>query len=463
MKHNRFIYILCSVAILQFSCKEFLKLDPPKTSLVNETVFLNDSQALSAVLGMYATMSASNSYASGGSSSITNFTALSADELIGYNALNLPYYENQLTPELSGVSNLYSGPYQSIYTANSILEGTNASNGLSTTVKAQVTGEAQFVRAFSYFYLVNLYGEVPLQLVTDYKVTTVASKSPTSIIYEQIINDLKSAENLLLEAYTSTGRTRPNKSAVQALLARTYLYIKDWENAEKYADLVIKKTDSYGLVNYDGIFLMNSKEAIWQLMPPPNNNTQEGVLFIPSSLTAPPPANSLSKNFALNAFEPNDKRKDFWVKSYVAGGVTYYYPYKYKVRSSSTVSEYSMIFRLTEQYLIRAEARINQPGKIGIGIADLNMVRNRTLPTTGNSNPIPPLSINLSKENALLAVEQERRVELFTEWGHRWFDLKRTDRANAVLGPLKSPNWQSADILYPIPRNEVTRNPNIGN
>jgi hypothetical protein len=49
-------------------------------------------------------------------------------------------------------------------------------------------------------------------------------------------------------------------------------------------------------------------------------------------------------------------------------------------------------------------------------------------------------------------------VELFTEWGHRWFDLKRTGRSEAVLGPLKGASWQSSDVLYPVPLDELQRN-----
>ncbi|MDD2426102.1 MAG: RagB/SusD family nutrient uptake outer membrane protein [Bacteroidales bacterium] len=64
------------------------------------------------------------------------------------------------------------------------------------------------------------------------------------------------------------------------------------------------------------------------------------------------------------------------------------------------------------------------------------------------------MSTTLSKEAALAAVEQERRIELFTEWGHRWFDLKRTGRVNAVIGALK-PSWTSTAALYPLPQDQL--------
>jgi hypothetical protein len=104
------------------------------------------------------------------------------------------------------------------------------------------------------------------------------------------------------------------------------------------------------------------------------------------------------------------------------------------------------VLRLAEQYLIRAEARANQNNIAG-AVDDINVIRTRA--------GLPAVSQGVSKDQCLLAIEQERRIELFTEWGHRWFDLKRTNRADAVLSTLKSPNWQSADRLYPIPQSEL--------
>jgi len=458
MKNYKLIFILSGIAFSEISCEKFLEIPPPKSSLVQETVFKNNDQATSAVTGIYSSMSASSSYASGSNSSITCFAGLSSDELIGYNLTNLPFYENQLTPEFISLQTLYSSPYKTIYTANSIIEGLSTASGVTTQVKSQLEGEALFIRAFAYFYLVNLFGQVPLHLTADYRTTQTAYKASTSELYQQIIKDLKASEILLSDTYPTAGRVRPNRSAAQCMLARTYLYLQDWENAEKYATLVIQKTTVYSLVNLDAIFLANSNEAIWQLMPTANSNTQDGLLF---NLTTTPIYVSLRNNFATGGFEPNDRRQTSWVKSFTNSTGTYYYPNKYKIRSSTTVTEFSMILRLAEQYLIRAEARINQ-GKIDAGITDLNLIRTRArpAPTVNIPNPLPPLSTTLSKTEALLAVERERKIELFSEWGHRWFDLKRTGRADEILGPLKS-KWQSTDVLYPIPSGEINLNKNI--
>lgn len=447
------------LALCQFSCKKFLNIDAPVGSLVHSTAFLSNDQAISAVAGIYATMASSANFASGGTSSVTCLASLSSDEMIGYSDSAVPFYTSDLNPLIAQIRNLYAGPYKTILTANSVLEGLNSSTSITPSLKLQLLGEARFMRAFAYFYLVNLFGQVPLQLQTDYRSTQLTPQSSIENLYQQIITDLTDAEGLLSETYPSTGRVRTNKTAAQAMLARTFLYLRDWANAEKYASLVIAKAPTYRLVPLADVFLANSAESIWQLEPTAGSNTRDGANFI---LTTTPTSVSLRDNFALQAFQPGDNRQTSWIGNITASSKKYYFPHKYKVRSSTTVTEYSMVLRLAEQYLIRAEARINQPGKITSGIEDLNSVRARAraLPTVAVPNPLPALNLSMQQADALAAVEQERRTELFCEWGHRWLDLKRTGRADAVIKPLKA-NWQLTDMLYPFPENELRYNPNI--
>ena len=110
-----------------------------------------------------------------------------------------------------------------------------------------------------------------------------------------------------------------------------------------------------------------------------------------------------------------------------------------------------MVIRLAEIYLIRAEARAHQNNIAGAQ-SDINAIRGRA----GLAN-----TAAADQNSLLLAIEKERKLELFTEWGHRWFDLKRTNRSDAVLGPVKAPGWQSTDALYPIPFTEIQNNRNV--
>lgn len=444
-------HLLIIMALISLSCKKFLEIDPPKDSLVQSTVFISDEVAVSALTGIYSSM-ANNGFASGNASGITSICGRSADEFTNYNMNYSEFYENRISTSNTALANLYGSSYSVIYVANAVLEGLAKSQGITPAVKTQLEGEALFIRAFCYFYLTNLFGAVPLNLSTDYRINQIAYRSPTELVYLQIIQDLTTAERLLDEDYPSNERIRPNKAAANALLARTYLYQKDWENAEKHASLVIGKTNLYSLSPLESVFLKNSREAIWQLMPPASNfNTLEGTMFI---LTSTPQNLSLSQNLMDQAFEANDKRKTLWTKNYSDNSGTYNYPFKYKIRQSTNVSEYSMVFRLAEQYLIRAEARA-QLNKPNLAVDDLDVIRNRA-----EISLIRNSTSNFGLSELLLSIEKERRSELFAEWGHRWLDLKRTGRSTAVLSQHKT-DWHPNDALYPIPDAEINRNNNI--
>jgi len=113
------------------------------------------------------------------------------------------------------------------------------------------------------------------------------------------------------------------------------------------------------------------------------------------------------------------------------------------------LNEYFIVFRVAEQYLILAEAsaRLN---KINDALNAVNVIRARA----GLVN----LASTLDQSQSLSAIERERRSELFIEFGHRWFDLKRTDRLNAVMAAFKPGIWKSTADLWPIPLDQLKAN-----
>ena len=290
---------------------------------------------------------------------------------------------------------------------------------------------------------------MPLVTSTLYSSNALLSRTSKDSVYTQVIADLKDAQKWLTPDYSfSNGeKVRPNQFAATALLARTYCYLQDWDDAENEADSLINQPMLELNASLDSVFLANNTEAIWQLKPNAAANTWEGGSYI--ILSAP---NLISLNpYFLNAFEQGDLRRTHWVDSIIVSGQVYYYPFKYKIQTSQTdFSEYSVVFRLAEQYLIRAEARLNLNDLPG-AISDLNIIRNRA--GLSNTTANDPVSVGL-------AIEKERRIELFSEWGHRWFDLQRTGRAVQVLGPVK-PGYQDADGLYPIPQTELQNDPDL--
>jgi hypothetical protein len=466
MRLNRVFYelITLGVSLSLIGCERFVEISSPKDQIINSQLFNNDETVSAAVRGIYARMISSNGFASGGTNSVSLLAGRSSDDFVNQNQtiFRIQFSENSLQPDNSILkSGLWQEIYQYIYTSNSILEGINASENISNSTRNQLNGEAKFIRAFCHFYLCNLFGSIPLVTSTDYRVNNVISRSSIELVYEQIIKDLTEAKSELNDNYPTSERVRPNKYVVTALLARVYLYRKEWEKAEKSATELISNTSMFELTNLDKVFLKNSKEAILQFMPPPTfaQNTYEGKTFI---LTAAPGVSTevtLSSDL-LNSFDPNDLRLSQWIGTFSS----WRFPYKYKIKTGNNpLNEYSMVFRLAEQYLIRAEARINQDNKIPLGIADLNIIRKRARPsvTTAQPNPLPDYLLSMNKVDALLAVENERRWELFSEWGHRWLDLKRTNRADIVLKPVKGINWEITDVLYPIPSSERLNNNNL--
>jgi hypothetical protein len=109
------------------------------------------------------------------------------------------------------------------------------------------------------------------------------------------------------------------------------------------------------------------------------------------------------------------------------------------------------VLRLSEQFLIRAEARVRLD-KLAEGSADLSVIRQRA--------GLSALS-GLTKPALLDSIQLERKFELMFENGDRWINLKRLNTANMILAPLKGTNWNTNDQLYPIPQTERLRNPNL--
>lgn len=437
-----------SMLVLSVSCKKFVAIEAPSTQLVAATVFTNDQTAIAAQLAIYARMEGD-----GLAYQQQTYNGLSGDEFMNYSTgvATTDLASNNLTAENTIVLGFWSNYYKYIYQANAILESLEKSYLLSESVKKQLTGESKFVRAFCYYYLCSLFGDVPIVQSTDYRVNSQLPRNSVAEVIAFIENDLVTAIPLLSTNYLDANnaitaeRVRPNKSAAQALLARVYILLNQWEKAENTATEVIN--GNYQLVtNPDLVFLKNSAEAIWQFQSVvPGYNSYPGAQLI---LTTTPTVAALDTNF-IKDFAATDKRKLQWTKSITVAGKTYYYPFKYKVRqNASSITEYSMVMRLSEQYLLRAEARLKQ-NKLSEAHQDINHIRTRA--------GLVSLA-GLSGSALMDSINKERRFELFAEFGDRWLNLKRTNTADLIMPVSKGANWSSTDALYPIPQSEINRN-----
>lgn len=299
------------------SCRKLVEVNAPTTSISMKNVYTNDMTAAAVLTGIYSRLSASGLIGTD-LTSIGFTTGLSSDELTLYSGYGDPrlrkYYQNKLTADAPE----FWGPiYNEIYILNSAIDGLNNSNSLTPAVKNQLLGEAKFTRGFCYFYLTNLYGDVPLILITDYKKNNIMSRTPKVQVWQQITADLKDAKSLLSSDYRDASlltktieRVRPTKWAAIALLARSYLYTDDWKNAEIESTEIINNSDTYKLDSLHQVFLRNSNESIWQLQPVNlGSNTEDAKTYIipatgPSGYTPV----YLSPQI-ISSFELNDQRK----------------------------------------------------------------------------------------------------------------------------------------------------------
>ena len=470
VKSARRLAWLWLALVMASGCKKYLEVPLPSDQIAGSTVFQNDATASAALSAVFYKLSSQGGFDGSG---LGFYTGLYGDELRNQSTLPLllAVYGDGVSSTVGNVTTYWTNLYGQMYSVNLAVEGLKSATGLS--YQNQWLGEAYFLRGLLYFYLTNLYGDVPLVLGTDYLANNLLARSAQATVYKQILSDLQQAQSLLDSQYhddagaETTDRGRPNKAAATALLARVYLYTQDWKNAESQADSLIANATDYQLPALSKVFLVGSPEIIWGLEPVsgtlyPYVVKDATSYYLPAGSTPASAAVLATLSDSLvGSFEAGDARQSTWVSkdSVPASGSTpmaiYYVPVKYTARGTySAPQEMISIFRLAEQYLIRAEARAQQ-GNLGGAIPDLNVVRARAgLAATTAS----------TQADVLAAILHERRVELFTEEGHRFFDLRRTGNLDAVMSimaPLKGGTWSSNKAWWPIPLTDIQNDVNL--
>jgi hypothetical protein len=346
--------------------------------------------------------------------------------------------------------------YNTINRANHVISKIpNVTDPLLTpALKNQYIGEAKFIRALAYFDLARAWGGVQLILepTVSLENRSKVKRSTLEQTYAQVQKDLEDAELLLPDA---VNRIRATKRTVWALRARLHLYKKEWALAEEYTTKLIDKTADYTLVKPFSAWFANnvsaSKESIFELQYSVLNTNAIRIQM------------QHSTNGGQYRYAPNDRFVQLLSDPVVSGGrsaligsvtqsgITNWFGNLY-YRKDATDPTY--IFRIAEMYLIRAEARaqLNNLSASTGALFDLNQVRDRAgiLPSTA-----------VTKDQILLAIENERRIEFAWE-AHRWFDLARTGRAKAVLEAL-DPNTKVSDheYVFPIPVTQIQLDPSL--
>jgi starch-binding outer membrane protein, SusD/RagB family len=456
------LFIVASILFFN-SCKKMIEIDLPINKYPVDKVFNEKNTAVAALSGVYALIGSGESSLMTGDVGLSLRSGFIADELTPLNTGSVPEYQNVYNAN-DGWPIWWMFVYREyIYQLNTSIIGLENSTKLALKDRNILLGEAKFTRAWLYFNLVNFYGDVPLVLTNDFRINEKIGRSPVAEVYKQIEADLTFAKEHLTESYLNREliedpqeRVRPNKFAASALLARVYLYLGRWQEAEQEADMVIGNASYELLSDLNQVFLKNSKETIWSLQPNTNSfsgaNTPDAKVLVnmwgfldPDWYLSP---------FLTSAFEDGDARKLSWTQEKPAGLAAYKYKQGY---GTTEQTEYTMVFRLAEQYLIRSEARAMQNKLTGENSAasDLNLIKVRAglAETTANT-----------QESLLTAIGKERQVELFLEWGDRWLNLKRTGKIDEVMmavAQAKGTQWQPFKALLPIPYEEFKWNPSL--
>ena len=439
--------------LLCHSCNDFTEVGLPKSQITRDLVFKDDELAKSAMAGVYRNLE-EEGFLSGSQSGAQVILGVYVDELQSYASATSDtsiFYSLSHSAASTKISSLWATTYTQIYYINSVIEGMENSGQISAPVKNRLKGEGLFLRALLHLYLTQTFGPVPFVNTTDYELNQSIGKSSVAEIYAKCKSDLDAAASLLPETMAAGNRIYPTKMAAYAVLARIGYYEKNWDAALQFSGIVINNTQYRMVTDLSKVFLKESTGSIWQLLPyAATYNTYQGNVFILN--TAPPTNVALRQDF-VSDFETGDGRKTSWIGQKTdSQNRTYYFPFKYRQYSTSTTSqEYSVILRVEELYLIRAEAYLNK-GQYGLAVSDLNAVRNRA----------GLVSLGASSDQALLtnAVIKERKAELFTEFGHRFYDLRHFQQLDQVMSTKKT-NWKSHFTYLPLPEKDILLNPNL--
>jgi hypothetical protein len=411
----------------------------PYNSIPASEAFKNAADLERGILGAYSSLQSLSYY--GRTYGI--FADLAADNLVHPdNATAVAYAEvdnNAILPENTAVDGIWVSIYDGINVANNVIDKVDDIPGLTEADRNEALAELYFLRALHHFNLVNYFGPVPVKTTPTAGVaSTNVPRDGVNVVYDQIINDLLFA-SLYLPA--NGARIRASGLAADALLARVYLYRKDYTNAAAYASKVINSGAYTLLPSYISIFAgEETAESIFEVDYTALDRNRIAEYNFPLSENGRgevAPAQDLLESYAIG--------DDRLAATYAYSGTS---PYVIKYDDLATGADNVIVLRLAEMYLIRAEANAQLQGDMGMIKSDINQVRNRA--GIGNVT-------FSSYADLLLAIEEERRIEFAFE-GHRWFDLVRTGRAVDVLTTVKNLN----QTLFPIPLSEILTNTDPG-
>ncbi|WP_421869196.1 RagB/SusD family nutrient uptake outer membrane protein [Marinoscillum sp.] len=480
MKNLKYLTLL--VGLTLFSCEEDALDKPLLSNLTAGTFPESESDAVLATNAIYNSLREWNIHTGGFPLLDIMSDQVTKGSNPGDGTAIAPYENFTHTASEGSTERWYKTLYKAIRRANLVITKVPEIEFTDDNLKIRLEAEARFLRAFYYSKLVRGYGDVPLVLETDPPLDL--GKTATEEIYDQVIfPDLQFAVDNLPEKsdYDTEDMGRATKGAAKSLLARLYLFLGDYTNAETYAMEVIN-SDQYDLEDdfadafsednefgVESVFEVgalplgfgqggNQYANTWAIRGTPNRGWGFGrpayswILMMQANDDPRMDASVIFLGEVLDGVEtlgdastPDTTRAD--------GEIVEIEVYNQKVWHSGEGTQGSFgfnmrVIRYADVLLMAAEA-LNENDKTAQALTYLNQVRQRA---RGGDNTILPDITATDKATVREAIANERNYELAFE-GLRFWDLVRTDRAEEVLGPLGFiPNKNE---LFPIPQSEV--------
>lgn len=441
------IVVLAFMATLS-SCRQVL--EPPPVDLLVDELVLNEAADVEPVrLGLYSAFR-------GIGAPMVIAGCFTAD-FIQHNGTFTVYNElgnKQITSTNAAAERYWGSIYRTVYIANFIEERIATVPGVTEANRKQVLAEARFLRGFANFLGAYTFGGIPKVTTTTIVTNRNIARATREDILQSVIADYNSALPDLpnTNSNRTLAKTFATKNAARAAMARYYLYQKDWAQAERLAtEIIATRLQTLADSIPDVFFQEVDSETIFEVAYANNSSDDPGTSSfglndILRGRREVIPANA----YILTMLENNSGQRRLAIS---------FDPTRQRGRDNGwSVRKYGSpdeannnitIFRLAEQYLIRAEARAQQGRLVGANgaQADINVLRRRAKAPNANIT---------TQADALLTIEKERIYELSFE-GHRWYDLKRTGRILPIMSAF-SPNWNEKFDLWPIPQSEIQRN-----
>ena len=496
MKKYKFIpYFLLS--LLVFSCTDLE--ENPMTDIVPDGFFKDEATVEAAVLGTYGYI-ASESY---WGRKYTLSVMLQSD-MVDIGDRGTPARRQQINDFDSDSNNgmiteIWPRSYQIISAANYAILGSESLPDADQTVLTQLQAEARLVRAFMYFNLVRMFGDVPYigEAINDPASVGDISKTSKDQIYDNIIADLEYATQNLTMTPPDNSRSRPSKGTAYTILADVYLTLGNYQEAYNNDKWVIDNVASldYSLEpNYQDLFDATkqdaTKEHIFsfdflgsQTGSGSTNDDLTGALTGIRGADIQGWSVAVPSMKVYDTWDPRDYRKEvsFEDTTLVDGipmpytqfqntkrpHIAKYFRYAGNSNGEARYSDHNYAaYRYAEVLLTAAEALNEVSGPTDEALGYVNQVRARARNWAGTVTDFPAdVQTGISKEDFRDLVLDERRIELSFEF-KRWFDIQRRQLGDDVfkgansLEPHASFN-PARDYLLALPQDELDRNPNL--